>query len=214
MKTKVINAPAIATGVAVLSANLSRAAAALSVDDLIEKIKSKDDKVRGPAWQSADQYGAPAVKPLAAVMADPEFETARCAKRAVWKIVRAAGQPSNAKAVAAVELELIALLANNPANTRREVLWMLSEIGSDKALAPMAALLTDPELREDARCALMRLPGPKVTAAFKKAFATAPEEFKFALAESLRQRGDKVAGYPSKKLVPTKQTTVTQTKKT
>ena len=45
--------------------------------------------------------------------------------------------------------------------------------------------------------------------ALKSAFFAAPEDFKYALAESLRQRGEKVAGYPSRKLVPTAQTSVT-----
>ena len=72
----------------------------------------------------------------------------------------------------------------------------------------MAALLTDKDVREDARCALTRLPAPGAVTALKSAFATAPEDFKYALAESLRQRGQKVEGYPSRKLVPTAQTTV------
>jgi hypothetical protein len=49
---------------------------------------------------------------------------------------------------------------------------------------------------------LTRLPGAQATAALKTAFASSPEEFKFALAESLRERGEKVEGYPSRKLVP------------
>jgi hypothetical protein len=86
---------------------------------------------------------------------------------------------------------------------------MLSEISGDDAVAPIATLLADPEVREDARCALMRLPARKSTAALKSAFATAPEEFKYALAESLRQRGEAVKGYPSQKRVPSRATTVT-----
>ena len=89
---------------------------------------------------------------------------------------------------------------------------MLSEIGGDDAIAPMAALLTDKEVREDARCALMRLPGKQATAALKSAFGSAPEEFKTALAESLRKRGETVDGHPSQKLVPTRPTTVGQPK--
>jgi len=72
----------------------------------------------------------------------------------------------------------------------------------------MAALLTDKALREDARCALTRHPSRAAVRALKSAFATAPEDFKPALAESLRARGEKVEGYPSRKLVPTTQTTV------
>jgi len=183
-----------------------------AIDDLIAKIKSRDDAVRGPAWQSAGSVGAPAVKPLADVMTDANFEIARAAKRALYKIVRHAGRPGAAKEAKAVATELVALLPSNPTVVRREALWMLSEIGGDEAVAPVAALLSDKTLREDARCALMRLPGRKATAALKKAFASAPEEFKFALAESLRQRGEKVKGYPSQKLVPTRQTAVAQSK--
>ena len=64
-------------------------------------------------------------------------------------------------------------------------------------------------IREDTRCALTRLPAPGAVTVLKAAFATAPEYFKYALAESLRQRGEKVEGYPSRKLVPTAQTSVT-----
>ena len=85
---------------------------------------------------------------------------------------------------------------------------MLSEIGSAAAVDPMAALLADADVREDARCALTRIPGAQATDALKKAMSSAPDEFKYALAESLRARGEKVSGYPSRKLVPTKQTTV------
>jgi hypothetical protein len=85
---------------------------------------------------------------------------------------------------------------------------MLSEIAGDEAIEGMAALLTDQELREDARCSLTRLPGAKATAALKTALANAPEDFKPALAQSLRVRGLKVEGYPSQKLVPTKKTNV------
>ena len=138
---------------------------------------------------------------------DADFEISRCAKRALYKIVRHAGRPGASKEAQAVEKELIPLLQSSAVPVRREVLWMLSEIGGDDAIAPMAALLTDKEVREDARCALMRLPGTKATAALKSAFDSAPEEFKFALAESLRVRGEKVTGYPSQKLVPTRATT-------
>lgn len=179
-----------------------------ALDTLIANLKNQDDKVRGPAWQGAGKEGAPAVRPLAALMSDPDFETARCAKRALHRIVRYAARPGAAKEARAVEKELLAALGGQPAQARRDFLWMLSEIGGDAAVAALAPLLEDPEVREDARCVLLRIPGRKATAALRKAFATAPEEFKFALADALRERGEKVAGYPTKKLTPVKQTTV------
>lgn len=198
-----------ALGVLPVIATTTHAAGTVAVDDLISQITSKDDGVRGPAWQGAARYGAPAVKPLAAAMSDDDFETARSAKRALWVIVRHAGRPGAAREAQAVTKEILSLLGATSAGVRREALWMLSEIASDDGIAPMAALLTDQEVRDDALCALLRFPGRKATSALAAAFKRAPEDFKFALAEALRKRGEKVAGYPSQKLVPSRKTTVT-----
>ncbi len=184
------------------------AAAAGDVSDLIARIRSTDDKVRGPAWQGAAAYGAAAVKPLAAVMTDSDFEIARAATRGLWKIVRQAGRPGADAERQAVARELIGLLATAAAPVCREAVWMLSEIGDEPAVGPIAAQLAKAEVREAARCALERLPHPAAVSALRAALATAPEEFKYALAHSLRVRGEKVEGYPSQKLVPTKQTSV------
>ncbi len=177
-------------------------------ETFIDRIKSPDENVSGAAWQNAGPYGAAAVEPLAALMADQDFELARKAKRALYRVVRHVGHPAAARERKAVERQLILLLDSSPARVRRELVWMLSEIGSTRAIRPMAALLADEELREDARCALTRHPSQSAVTALQSAFATAPEDFKYALAESLRQRGEEVAGYPSRKLVPTAQTTV------
>ena len=85
---------------------------------------------------------------------------------------------------------------------------MLSEIADDEAVGPVAAMLLDQTLREDARATLQRIPGDKSLAALKAALANAPEDYKPAIAVSLRARGEKVAGYPSQKLAPTKSTAV------
>ena len=175
---------------------------------MIERIRSSDETVSGAAWQNAGPYGAADVEPLAALMADEDFELARKAKRALYRVVRYVGTPAAARERKAVERQLILLLNSSPSRIRREVVWMLSEIGSARAVGPMAALLAEDELREDARCALTRHPAPGAVTALKSAFAAATGEFKFALAESLRQRGEKVAGYPSRKLVPTAPTQV------
>jgi hypothetical protein len=91
---------------------------------------------------------------------------------------------------------------------RRELLWLLSEIAGDSEVAPVAAWLSDPELRENARLVLQRIPGDPSIKALQKELTTAPEDFKPHLAQSLRARGVTVDGYPSEKLVPVKKTTV------
>lgn len=191
------------------AATAAPAAAAPTASALVEAIQSADDAVRGPAWQGAGPAGAPAVRPLAGLLTHADFETARSAKRALYQIVRHGGRPGAGREAAAIERELLgALAAERAVPARRELLWMLSEIGEDGAVAPIAALLEDADLREDARGVLLRIPGRKSTAALKKALAKAAPEFQPALADALRSRGEKVAGYPSRKRVPTKATAV------
>ena len=179
------------------------------VDELIEKIKHSSDEARTQAWLSASEIGAAAVKPLAELMTEKRLEVARAAKHGLWKIVRHVGRPRADDEKNAVIAELIQLLDDEqPVPVRREVLWMLSEIGGEESVDPMAALLSNRELREDARMALERIPGKKSVAALKTALKNVPEDFTPNIAQSLRQRGVKIRGIPCMKLTPTKQTQV------
>lgn len=178
-------------------------------DELIAKIKSDDPDVRTKAWLGAGEVGAPALKPLAAVVTDGELEVSRAAKRAMWRIVRHAGRPQASGEAAAVSAALIGLLAEDqPAAIQREVMWMLSEIAGDEAVAPLAARLADEDLYEDARMVLQRIPGEKSLAALKVGLGTVPAECRINIAQSLRARGVEVPGLPCQKLVPTKKTSV------
>ena len=85
---------------------------------------------------------------------------------------------------------------------------MLSEIGARNSIKPIAGLMKNESLREDARMALERIPSKRAVAALKAGFEKAPEDFKTNIAQSLRKRGEEVAGYPCQKLVPTKKTDV------
>jgi HEAT repeat protein len=205
-KVKKVSLTVAAAGV---MAEMANAAESEAVNKLIAGIKDKSDKVRAEAWLSAGKVGAPAVKPLAAVMTDKELEVARAAKRGLWKIVRYVGRPGAGDEKNAVAAELIALLSGNqPTPVRREVLWMLSEIGQDKSVEAIAALLSNRELREDARMVLQRIPGRRSIAALRAGLKAASRDFKINIAQSLRQRGVRVRGLPCVKLVPTKKTNV------
>lgn len=158
---------------------------------------------------SSEYSKAVDVKSLAKVMADENFEVARSGKRGLWKIVRHVGRPGVGDEKNAVAAEMIVLLSDNqPVSVRREVLWMLSEIGGRKAIKPIAALLSNKELREDARMVLQRIPGKRSLAALRAGLKAAPKDFKLNIAQSLRQRGVKVRGLACVKLVPTKKTNV------
>ncbi len=209
MSTSNLERAALAVAATGVTAGSAGAAENEAVDELITKIRDESDKVRTDAWLSAGEVGAPAVKPLATVMANQALEIARAAKRGLWKIVRHSGRPGADAERKAVIAELIPLLADEqPGPVRREVLWMLSEIGGEESVEPIASVLSSKELREDTRMALERIPGGASIEALKAALKAAPEDFKLNIAQSLRQRGVEVPGLPCVKLVPTKQTNV------
>lgn len=203
---KEMSLTAVATGTIVGEASAARRKA---VDELIAGIKDDDPGVRTEAWLGAGEAGAAAVKPLAAVMQEGQLEVARAAKRALWKIVRHVGRRRARKEKKAVVTELIELLGDDqPVSVRREVLWMLSEIGRKESVEPVAALLSNKELREDARMVLERIPIKSAVKALKEGFEASSEDFKLNIAQSLRKRGVEVSGYPCVKLVPTEKTNV------
>jgi len=187
----------------------------LTLDALLERIQSEDPNVRTAAWLAAGGIGASAIKPLARIAAERELEVARAAKRGMWKIVRTAGAPGATNAKDAVEAELIGLLGDDglPEGVHCDVLWMLSEIGGDatvEAIREIPDILKKPRLREDARCSVERIPGDAAIQALKDALEEAPDDFKLAVAHSLRVRGVEVdkEKYPCQKLVPTRETSV------
>ena len=211
----------------------------LTVQQLIAKIKDRDAQVRAAAWQNAGSVGAAAVRPLAGLMGQMDAELAqsakggsgtdkddkeaiaynlevrRAAKRGLWVIVRHVGRPGAEKERRPVAGRLCRLLLDDqPVAVKREVLWMLSEIGGAQAVAAireMPDILEDRGLREDARCVVERIPGREATDALLDALeGSTDDEFRLAIAHSLRVRGVEVdkKRYPPQKLIPTKQTKV------
>jgi hypothetical protein len=183
------------------------AASGRSLDALLAALRGADDAARTLAWQELATLGAPAIAPLTPLLTDSNTEIARAARHALRRMVRLAGRPQ-ASREAAVSHALAALLPQQPVAVQRDLLWMLSEIAQEDAIPAIAPLLKHAELREDARCALLRLPGRKSVTALREALADAPTDFQPALAEALRLRGEKVPGHPSGKLTPSRPTRV------
>lgn len=185
----------------------------LTLEMLVEQIQSGDDNIRAAARDNAGQVGAAAIAPLAKIASDsdPEkFEIARAANRAMQNVVYHAGRPGASDEAKAVSAELIELVnAEPPLQFRRDVMWMVWQIAGPGAVAPVAALLGNPDLRDDARMCLEGLPAAEAVDALRAGLKAAPDDFKPAMAHSLRKRGVETPGVPDLRLVPTKQTSVT-----
>ena len=184
----------------------------LTLDTLIAKINDKDEKVRTAAWQGAGKVGPDALKPLAAVAKDGELEVSRAANRAMWQIVRYTGRPGAESEKKATVEALLPLLQDDqlPAQLRRDVVWMLSEIIEDADIDPAGAAryLENADLREDIRAGLQRVGGPNAVAAMKAGLEAAADDFKPSIACGLRALGVDVPNVPCLKLKPTKETSV------
>lgn len=181
----------------------------LTLETLLEKIRSSNDNDRAAARDNAGPLGAKAVAPLAKIAVQGDLEIARAANRAIQNIVYHAGRPGAADEAKAVAAELLALLdKEQPVQFHRDVLWMTWQIAGEEGVATVAARLSDPKLREDARMALEKLPGDGAVAALKAALAAAPDDFKPNLAHSLRVRGVEAPGVPDLRLKPVKKTSV------
>jgi hypothetical protein len=181
-----------------------------TLPEILDGLRGDNDQQRAEALAASRKLGAAGVEPIAPLLGDTETEVRRAGKRALESIVHDAGEGGSLDAKAAeVEGQLIRALKQAKADqARRDLIWFLSEVGGQPSVDALGPLLKEKPVREDARCSLERIPLPTAVAALKTAFTSAPEEYKYALAESLRKRGEKIEGYPSRRLVPTKSTEV------
>ena len=146
---------------------------------------------------------------LAGVMEGADFEAARKAHRDLAAMVHRAGRYGAWNEQRAVSDALIGALSRTTAEqARRNLLWLISEISEEEAVAPVEAFLMHESLRDDARMVLERIPGKRSLKALDTAMGKVPTEFRRAIAVSLRARGVGLQGLPSQKRVPSRPTRV------
>jgi hypothetical protein len=130
----------------------------------------------------------------------------------MWQIVRYTGRPGAEDERKATVSALVEVFTDGqlPVQLHRDVIWMLSEVVTNDEYDPAQAAeqFKNPDFRDDLRMALQRIPGDNAIAALKAALEIVPDDFKPAIACSLRARGVEVPDVPCVKLKPTKQTSV------
>jgi len=158
---------------------------------LIPQLGAKDQPARYAAKSGLIGIGAEAVAPLMPVVATGDAATAGEARDVVlWIAQRWAGTPQ-APGIEKVVIGFAA--ASNSAEVRALAARMLGLMGDARATGVLTAMLREPALREEARVALMQIPGPEATQALVAMLRGAPGESGADIALALGARGDKAA---------------------
>lgn len=154
----------------------------------LSELQSQDLEVRQRAWQSAGQFGAPAVEPIGKLLGSPDKGIARAAGFALEKIAHDAARPGS-RDRRAVTNELLKLArAAHPLSTRRQALIWVGFTAERDSVPELAKLLSDVDVREDVRTALERIPGSESLKALQAAAKSADSSFKQALEQSIQNR--------------------------
>lgn len=181
------------------------------VAELIRALQGDSNEKRAQAWFACGPLGATAIPRLVALWgeADAGLEVQRAARHAVIQIVRFASRPKARESRKRVVTELSRLVeADGPAQIRRELLWLLSEIAGDESLPVLSRLLAQAAVREEACMALERIPGRRSLKILENSLSQSPADFKPVLAAALARRGHETKGVDSPRLAPRAQTQV------
>ena len=157
--------------------------------DILDQLQSPDANTRLNAWKSAGPAGASVVSGLGDLMASPDKSIAKCATGALQTVAHYAARPGAAKEAQAVTTALLKLAdSTRPRMVRAEALTLVGVVGDAHAVPILTKLLADKDVREEARMALERIPGSASLNALKKAMASAPDEYKGSIQQSIQVR--------------------------
>lgn len=161
----------------------------------LDDIRSEKPKVRYEAWSNAHKVSPEVMVRLGILGGNTDPGVAKAAMAALEKQVHYGVEPDrrtwHRRQISDYLIRLLRVC--QAVEVRRQGLYLLSLVGKDEAVMPIAKLLNDPELRDDARMALERLPVSSATQALLRALKRTRGEFVPRLIESLGQRQDPTA---------------------
>jgi HEAT repeat protein len=158
-----------------------------SVETLLGRIRTGDKDAKAAAVGDAAAAGVGAILPLADVMAGDDPMAARAAQESLHRIAyHCGGKGGDAKAASQNLVKLIG--KDRPRKVRVDALHLLGFVAQPDAIRAIAAQLADPDVREDARMSLERIPGKQSEAALRQALKTAPADCQSAIQQSLRHK--------------------------
>lgn len=160
------------------------------LNELIQNLKSTDAEVRYAAWRLAGPAGAAAIIPIADLMASTDKGVVRSATEALGRVTHYAARPAASKNEKRAVAQALLQVATSPRPrlVRGEALHQLGFVADERNVSAIARLLDDPEVREDARMALERIPGTASLRALEDALRRAPVDFQPNLRQAINNR--------------------------
>lgn len=163
----------------------------VSIPALMQRLESTDDATRMGAVNALSEVGADAIAPLFDVMGGENRTTDLAARIAVQRMVHHAAAPKSGMDRAAISQALAQQASSSrPAIVRTFAIRMLSFIGGDAEVPALAKLLTDPQVGEISRYALVRIPGRASLAALEAALPSAKGDMRIGIINALGARRD------------------------
>lgn len=164
------------------------------IEQFLTDIKSENPDTRYDAVKRAGTVGARVVPQLGDLLDSENPGIAKSACEALRTHVHGAAKNWDRRKRANVMNALIRLLENSPSKKARvEALRHLSTIGDADAVPPVAELLTNKELQEEAAYCLERIPGEESTKALLDALLQISGDFKLRILAALGYRKDQSA---------------------
>jgi hypothetical protein len=163
------------------------AARAADLDSLVAKLGGDDEIARSEARQYLAREGAAAVPKVLPLLSSPNDQVWNAANNVLTDLANEVSAPGRAKERELVANELMSLVApSQPADIKIRGLRLLTLVMPEgHTVAPVAALLSDADLKDKARSALQEMATDKSCQALVKALPKADPDFQFALLNSL-----------------------------
>ena len=148
----------------------------------IDDVRSNDAEARFAAWRAAGEQDPENIPELAKLANSTEAPVAKAAREAITTMVHSVGKEPSSPTRQAIITQLLSV-------PNGQTLRLLSLIGGDESVAPVAKLLKDPALREEAIFCIERIPGTVSEKTMIAAYAAAPDDFKPRILAALGHRG-------------------------
>jgi hypothetical protein len=158
-------------------------------EKLLAGLKSESADERYAAWVAAANADPEVIPEIAKLLEAPTPGVRKAADEALKKIVHSLGKPTGTPRRGRAVLALLALAApKQPKWTRTVALRHLSLVGGDECIEPVAKMLREPEIQEEAVFCLERIPGAASDQALMAAFADVKADFKPRILAALGHR--------------------------